>query len=160
MAGQRRGEPGVHRGRRLPCLGRLVLALSLLLSAAGCGNGGPAGPQRPVDDSGSTDGETAAGRLAGTWRTTLIVEVPGDIQTWITTWRFDREGGCLQTQEVRSVVEGVPRITERTCAFTADGFEITIAYDGGATLVFDYTFSLFSSDVLILDGLEYERITP
>lgn len=113
-----------------------------------------------MDDSGSTDGETAAGRLAGTWRTTLIVEVPGDIQTWITTWRFDREGGCLQTQEVRSVVEGVPRITERTCAFTADGFEITIAYDGGATLVFDYTFSLFSSDVLILDGLEYERITP
>src|SRR5687768_7451815 len=127
MAGQRRGEPGFLGRGRLRRLGGVALALPMLLGAlAGCGEGHPAGPQRPGDDSGSGEGGTAAEQLAGSWETTVIVEVPGDIQTWITTWQFDPDGACLQIQEVRSVVEGIPRITERPCTFTADGFEITI----------------------------------
>lgn len=140
-------------------LDRLALGLSLLLiAAAGCDGGGVTGPQRPQDTSGTSDGATPAGRLAGAWRTTVVVQVPADIQTWITIWQFDADGTCLQTQEVRSVVEGVPRVTERPCTFTADGAAITIAYAGGATLVLDYAFSLLSPDLLILDGFEYQRV--
>ncbi|HEX6669632.1 MAG TPA: hypothetical protein VF061_08750, partial [Gemmatimonadales bacterium] len=146
---------------RLPRLGRLAVALSLLLIAsAGCGESGATGPQRPGENTGTNDSVTPADRLAGTWRATVLIEVPGDVQAWITTWEFDSDGTCLQIAEVRSVVESTPRVTERPCTFTADGFEIAITYTGGSTLTFNYAFPLFSSDRLILDGLEYERVVP
>ena len=132
----------------------MALAVSLLLIA--CGGGGPTGPLPPSENSGISDSETPAGRLAGTWRTTVLIEVPGDIQAWVTTWEFDRDGACLHTSEVRSVVDTVPRVTERRCSFTADGTVITIAYTDGPTLPLNYT--LVSFDQLTLDGLEYERV--
>jgi hypothetical protein len=160
MAGQRRREPRGHRSRCRSRLGRLALALPLLLIGAGCGDPAPTEPRRPLDDTGTSGGDTPVGRLVGSWRATLIVEVPGDVQTWTTTWRFDPDGACLHTQEVRSAAEGVRRITERPCSFVADDFEITISYTGGATLVLDYAFPSSSSDVLTLDGFEYERVGP
>jgi hypothetical protein len=157
MARQRRSEPGVLRGRRRPGLGRLALALSLLLIAGtGCDAGGSTGPLPPVENSGTSDAETPAGRLAGTWRATTLIEVPGDVQAWVTTWVFQPDGACLQTSEVRSVVDTVPRVTERRCSFTADGAVITIAYAGGPSVPLNYT--VVSSEQLILDGLEYERL--
>ena len=132
----------------------MALAVSLLLIA--CRGGGPTGPLPPSDDSGISDSETPAGRLAGTWRATALVDVPGDVQAWVTTWEFDRDGACLHTSEVRSVVDTVPRVTERRCSFTADGTVITIAYTGGPTLPLNYT--LVSADELILDGLTYGRV--
>jgi hypothetical protein len=88
----------------------------------------------------------------------VVVEVPGDVQTWTTTWRFDADNSCLQTVAIESLAEGIPRVTQRPCTFTAGDFEVTIAFVGGGTLVFEYSFAGFSPDRLVLDGFEYQRI--
>lgn len=88
-----------------------------------------------------------------------MVQVPGDVQTWTTIWRFGSDGGCQQTVETESLVEGFPRTTERACTYLTSVGTITIAYAGGGSLTFDYFFASFSPDRLVLDGFEYERIT-
>jgi hypothetical protein len=103
-------------------------------------------------------GDRAAEQLIGTWRTVALVEVPGDIQAWATTWRFEPDGRCIQLVETRSVAEGFLRTTERPCTFVASDFDVSVAFTGGGTLVFEYSFADFSPDRLILDGFEYERL--
>jgi len=123
-----------------------------------CSDGGPAGIDRPSGNGGVSGAEGPTERLAGMWRTVVVVEVPGDIQTWTTTWRFDPDGACLQTVETESLAEGVSRTTERPCTFVAGDFEVTITFTGAGTLEFEYSFADFSPDRLILDGFEYERV--
>ena len=140
-------------------MGGLGLALPLLLMLlAGCGDGGPTGPERPEGNGGLSGGAGATERLTGTWRTVVVVSVPGDIQTWTTIWRFEPDGACLQTVETESLAEGFPRITERPCTFVARDFDVSISFIGGGTLVFEYSFADFSPDRLILDGFEYQRL--
>jgi hypothetical protein len=137
----------------------VALALSLLLTALGaCGGDGPTGTARPGDDTGLGGGDGLAARVVGTWRNVVIVELPGDLQTWTTVWRFDAVGTCLRTVEIESLAEGFPRVTERACTYLPGDFEITITFEGSGPLVFDYSFAAFSADRLILDGFEYERL--
>lgn len=124
----------------------------------GCGDGGPSGIDRPDGNGGVSGGEGPAERLVGTWRTVVVVEVPGDIQNWATTWRFEPGGACLQMVETFSLAEGFPRVSRRPCTFVAGDFEVTIAFTGAGTLEFEYSFADFSPDRLILDGFEYERL--
>jgi hypothetical protein len=56
------------------------------------------------------------------------------------------------------VAEGFVRITERPCTFITRDFDVTVAFTGGGTLLFEYSFADFSPDRLILDGFEYERL--
>ena len=160
MAGQRRGEPGGHGRRRSPGARGLGLLLTLVL-VAGC-SGDPEG-NAPFDpgggDQGSGSGGVTAAALVGTWRNVTVVEVPGDIQTWTTTWRFDGDGICGQTIETVSLAEGTPRLTERACEFTVASDQVTIAYSGGGTATFGFFFAAFSPDRLVLDGFEYERLS-
>jgi hypothetical protein len=123
-----------------------------------CGDGGPTGIDRPDGNDGVSGGSGAAERLIGTWRTVALVEVPGDIQAWATTWRFESDGRCTQMVETRSMAEGFSRITRRPCTFVARDFDVSVAFTGGGTLVFEYSFADFSPDRLILDGFEYERL--
>lgn len=160
MAGQRRGQPGRHghrRGFRVPGLG-LLLTLALLLAACA---GDPEG-LAPFEPGGNTGGASSGGgttaALVGTWRNVVIVEVPGDIQTWTTVWRFDADGICRQTVETESLAEGFPRITERACEYRVAGDAVTIAYLGAGTVTFDFSFAGFSPDRLLLDGFEYARL--
>jgi hypothetical protein len=140
-------------------MGGLGLALSLfLILLPACGDGGPAGVDRPDGNGGVSGGDGPTERLVGTWRTVVVVEVPGDIQTWTTTWRFEPDGACHQTVETESLAEGFPRVTERPCTFVARDFDVSITFAGGGTLVFEYSFADFSPDRLILDGFEYERL--
>jgi hypothetical protein len=157
MDGQRRGESLRRcRGSSRRLVG-VALAWLLILPAAAC-DSEPTGTQRPLDHSGIGSGDTPTQQLVGTWRTVVVVQVPGDVQTWTTTWRFGADNSCLQTVAIESLAEGFPRVTERPCTFTAGDFEITIAFVGGGTLVFEYAFADFSPDRLILDGFEYQRL--
>jgi hypothetical protein len=128
----------------------------MLLQA--CSDGGPTGTDRPDGNAATSGGDGPTERLVGTWRNVVVTEVPGDIQTWTTTWRFEPDGDCLQTVETESLAEGFPRVTQRPCTFVARDFDVTIAFTGGGTLVFEYSFAGFSPDRLILDGFEYQRL--
>jgi hypothetical protein len=134
-----------------------ALGALTLLTLAGCG--GDALAPRPDRPGGNQGGTTSgAPAIVGAWRTVVIVEVPGDIQTWVTTWRFDSDGTCRQTVVTESLAEGFPRTTNRTCTYTIAVSAITITYTGGGELTFEFSFAGFSPDRLVLDGFEYQRV--
>jgi hypothetical protein len=160
MAGQRCREPGRHhagRGARGRGLAAFALALTLLAACSG-DSFAPSGTL-PGTTSGSGTSGAGSGNefLVGIWLSTVLVEVPGDMQTWTTTWRFDAAGTCRQTLVVESLAEGLPRTTDRACTFAVTGGNVTIAFDGGGTLSFAFSFAGFSPDRLVLDGFEYQR---
>jgi hypothetical protein len=126
-----------------------------MLSA--CGDG-PTGTERPAGNEGVSGSQGPAERLVGIWRTVVVLEVPGDVQAWSTTWEFEPNGTCLQTVVTQSQAEGFPRETRRPCTFVAGDFEVSISFSGGGTLVLEYTLAGFSPDRLILDGFEYQRL--
>jgi hypothetical protein len=136
----------------------VALALSLLLMPAACGDGGPTGTDRLGDDGGTSSGQSPAELLVGSWRAALVVEVPGDLQTCTTTWRFEADGGCHQTVVTESLAEGFPRVTERPCTYTVGNGEIAVGFLGGGTLEMEFAFAGFSPDRLILEGFEYARL--
>jgi hypothetical protein len=138
----------------------VVLGALTLLTLAGC-SGDPLAP-RPDEPGGNQSGTSGGGATAsivGGWQTVVVIQVPGDVQTWTTTWRFDSEGTCRQTVVTESLAEGFPRTTDRTCTYTISGPTITISYTGGGELTFEFSFAAFSPDRLVLDGFEYQRIS-
>lgn len=108
--------------------------------------------------TGSSGGSSPTATLVGSWRAVTIIEVPGDIQTWTTTWRFDAAGTCLQTVITESLAEGFPRTTERSCTWSTNGGQVIVSFVGGGTLAFDFSFAGLSPDRLVLDGFEYQRL--
>jgi hypothetical protein len=130
-----------------------------MLLLAACG-GEPTGPRldRPGDGFGTGTSGSSEAALVGEWETVVVIEVPGDLQTWTTTWRFDADGTCRRTIVTESLAEGFPRATVRTCTWTTAAGEITIAFTGGGALTFHYSFAGFSPDRLVLDGYEYHRL--
>jgi hypothetical protein len=161
MAGQRRSEPARHldRGRTR---GRLLAGLVCLTLLLGACSGDAMAPRtdQPGDGFGpaTSGGGGAEASLVGTWQSVVVIEVPGDIQTWTTTWRFDAEGTCRQTVVTESLAEGFPRTTERACTWTVVNAQVAIAFVGGGTLAFDFSFAGLSPDRLVLDGFEYQRL--
>ncbi len=115
-------------------------------------------PDEPGGNQSGTSGGGASSTIVGAWRSVVVIEVPGDLQTWTTTWRFDAEGTCRQTVVTESLAEGFPRTTDRPCTFTISGSTITVSYAGAGTLTFEFSFAGFSPDRLVLDGFEYQRI--
>jgi hypothetical protein len=161
MADQRRSESG-RGGRGGGCRRRGLAALvGLSLLAAGCGSDAtePRG-DRPDGGlgTGSSGGSGSSAALVGSWRSVTIIEVPGDLQTWTTTWVFDAEGTCRQTVITESLAEGFPRTTERSCTWRVNDGQVLISFVGGGTLAFDFSFGGLSPDRLILDGFEYQRL--
>ena len=159
MVGQRRSEPGRHGARR-GAFGRgLALLASLMLVLAACGGSEPLGVEadRPGGGFGrgiNSSGDSASS-LVGIWRTVVVVEVPGDIQNWTTTWQFAADGTCRQTVVTESVANGFPVTTDRVCTWTTNDGLVTVSFVGGGTLTF--AFSLPATDRLVLDGFEYQR---
>jgi hypothetical protein len=138
----------------------LALSLWLILLGACSGEADGPDPFDPGRDQGGTSGGAGGAEvLVGTWRNLTVIQVPGDVQTWTTTWRFDADGVCRQTVETESLAEGFPRVTERACSYTTSGSEITVTYVGGGAVTFAFSFAGFSPDRLVLDGFEYERLS-
>jgi hypothetical protein len=133
----------------------------ILLLLAAC-NADPTAPRMGQAGGGNGSGTSGGGgggsELVGAWQTVVVIEVPGDLQTWTTTWRFDSAGTCRQTVITESLAEGFPRTTERTCTWTTSSGEVTISFVGGGTLTFDFSFAALDPDRLVLDGFEYQRL--
>jgi hypothetical protein len=136
--------------------------LTLALLAACGGDSFAPSPNLPATGSGPAvggGGGSGGASLIGVWLNVVVIQVPGDLQTWTTTWQFDAAGTCRRTVEIESLAEGFPRITEHACTFVATGGDVTISFVGGGTLVFGFSFAGFSPDRLVLDGFEYQRQT-
>jgi hypothetical protein len=116
---------------------------------------GPIPGQNPGGGTSHNGGSTT---LVGSWRVQLVVPVPGDVQTWTTTWRFDADGSCHQTIVTESLAEGIPRTRERDCTFTVNGSNVDITFAGGEMMSLEFSFAGFSPNRLVLDGFEYERL--
>jgi hypothetical protein len=133
---------------------------SALLGLAACG-GEALGPStvRPGSNfgTGTSGGGSPSSTLVGTWQAIVMVQVPGDLQTWTTTWQFEAAGTCRETRVTESLAEGVPRTTDLSCTWTSDDTRITVTFVGGGTLVMQFSFAGFSPDRLLLDGFEYQR---
>lgn len=114
------------------------------------------------------DGQTATGgrasgdaRLVGEWETVLLVDVPGDSQTWTTTWLFRGDLTCRFTRSILSVAEGTPRITVRPCTWRTANATVLVTYTdpAGTGSVLPYDFASFDPDRLLLEGIEYRRVS-
>lgn len=142
----------------------LVLA-ALALAAVACTDAVPTDPtpitRLPVGQrgqSGGGAGDTPAPEgLVGEWEAVLIFEVPGDIVTTRTRWRFDADGACRRTVTTLSAVEGIPLVNVRDCTFDIQPAEIVVAFDGGEIARFDLSL-LGLPDTIVLDGLAYQRV--
>jgi hypothetical protein len=88
----------------------------------------------------------------------VLIQLSGDLQRWTTTWRFDAGGTCRQTIVTQSLAEGFPRTSDRSCTFLTSESSVAITYADGAMVTFDFSFAGFSSDRLVLDGNEYQRL--
>ena len=131
-----------------------------LAGVPGCGSDPSGlGTDRPGSGFGSGTGSSgSASAVVGTWRAMVVVQVPGDLQTWTTTWRFDAAGTCRETRVTESLAEGFPRTTDLACTWTSTDTAITVTFaDGGGTLVMQFSFAGLSPDRLLLDGFEYRR---
>jgi hypothetical protein len=160
MAGQRCREPGSHhggRGARGRGLAAFALALTLLAACSGDSFAPSSALPGTTSGSGISGAGSANASLVGVWLSTILIEVPGDTQTWTTTWQFDAAGTCRRTLVVESLAEGFARTTDRACTFAVTGGNVTIAFVGGGTLSFAFSFAGFSPDRLVLDGFEYHR---
>ena len=139
--------------------------MTLLVAAAACGGGEPTPfePNQPFNPpgparSGGDGSSTSTSDIVGTWERTDIFSAGGDILTQTTTWNFDPGGFCVRTIRSLSALEGVPRITERSCTWSLSTAEITITLGGSTPAVFDVGFAAFDPNRLLLDGYEYARI--
>ncbi len=132
-----------------------------MLGLAAC-SGDPAGPPTGLPDggngAGADGGPVRSAALVGDWRAIVVIEVPGDLQTWTTTWHFAAAGDCHQTVVTESLAEGFPRTTERACRWSTNGGQVTIAFTGAGTLTFAFSFAALDPDRLVLDGSEYQRL--
>jgi lipocalin-like protein len=135
-------------------------ALALLLAACGSEPTAP-GMDRPGSGfgSGTSNSGSSLATLVGTWQTTAVIEVPGDVQTSTTTWQFDADGTCRLTMTTESLAEGFPRTAERACTWTVSGTRLSVTFAGGGTLDLEFSFAGLSPDRLVLDGFEYHRAT-
>ena len=142
-----------------------VLFAALALAAAACTDALPTDPtpmtRLPAGQTGQSGGDAAdpaaAGSLAGEWEALLVFEVPGDIVTTRTRWRFGGDGTCRRTVTSLSAVEGVPLISARDCTFAIAAAAIVVSYDDGEIARFDLSL-LELPDTIVLDGLAYQRV--
>jgi hypothetical protein len=146
-------------------LGLALLALTLALG--GCEAGSPTTPDHlPAPGGGNpgtggTGGGAAAARIVGTWEATTVIQLPAnDFITTETTWIFKANTECLQTIRTEQFSEGITYTTVRACTYSIGLGVLHVLYEAAATPT-DYLFELplNDNDILILQGITYERIT-
>lgn len=97
--------------------------------------------------------------VVGTWQADIVVSVDLDVQRWVTTWRFDRNGTCHFERITTSLATGIPVTVDRDCTYTVTQSTIEVAYTGTTeTGSLPYSFPGTTNDTLTLEGVDYARI--
>jgi len=98
--------------------------------------------------------------LIGTWRVFILIDSGYDIQEWVTTWKFSQDLRCSFERSTYSYIEGIRRVVNRTCTYVDQNSTAIVTYSGNAgTQSLPYSVPLNSPNRLILEGIEYERIS-
>ena len=141
----------------------MLLALSLTLAA--CEGGTSFTPDylpNPDGNGGTSSGgsSNAATLIVGTWQTTVITPLPAnDFITTQTTWVFKAGGACLQTIDSRQFSEGITHTTSAACTYRLAQGVVLVLYTGAALdTSYSLAFPLNDPNVMILDGLSYNRV--
>ncbi len=113
-------------------------------------------PDGIIGGGGTSD---AGSTLVGEWQRFDVAEFETDLVTTTIHWRFDAGGFCRRTITTFSAAEGFPRIAQRDCAYDIGPLEITITFSTGDSGVFPLSFPGFDPDRMLLDGLEYRRVS-
>lgn len=117
----------------------------------------------PDDGQTGVGGRPAGdGRLVGEWQTIILMDVPGDSQTWTTTWLFRADLTCRFTRSIFSIADGVPRVTLRPCTWRTANATVLVTYTDppGTGISLPYDFVAFDPNRLLLEGIEYQRVGP
>lgn len=140
-----------------------MVGLALVAVLLGC-RGELRSPTSPGQDTpiigtgGGGSGGHSASPLTGTWAATFLITLPTDIQRQTTTWTFRTDGSCSRTVSTYSTLEDRTLTTTSTCAWSADGATVSVQYTGNTgTVTFAWSLAGFSTDRLVLDGVEYVR---
>ena len=140
----------------------MALLLLALLSCApeqtgpASGGGGVENPDPPARGTGTGTGSDA---LVGDWQVMTVIPIGGDFQTSTVVWHFGADGTCRQNTTTLLVSEGIPRTTLRDCTWVSGLNAVTVTFPGSLPATFPVAFAAFSADRLVLDGLEYARVT-
>ena len=129
------------------------LGLTLLIGCSG--ERSLFAPEHPVAGGG---GPSLDATLIGQWETVLLIDVPGDLQTWTTNWIFNADATCRFTRIVRSLAEGTPRVTVRDCRWRSANATVTATYTDNTVSVMPYSFPFLDQQRLLLQGAQYDRI--
>jgi len=130
-----------------------VVGLTLLV---GCG--GERSLFAPERQTAGSGGPSLDDALVGQWESVLLIDVPGDLQTWTTDWIFNADATCRLTRVVRSLVEGTPRLTIRDCRWKSANFSVTATYADQTVSVMSYSFPLLDRQRLLLEDVPYDRV--
>lgn len=146
---------------------RLGVIISLA-TAAGCSGDlrDPVGLV-PFDTTGGLTGGGGGGGgtggaavLVGTWSATFIIRLMNDVQSQVTTWRFQSNGTCNRTVAVTSVLEGRTLTTSVPCTWFTNSTDISLTFGGNVgSVTFRWGLQDFSPDRLVLDGVTYVRLS-
>ena len=130
-----------------------VVGLTLLV---GCG--GERSLFAPERQTAGNGGPSLNDALVGQWESVLLIDVPGDLQTWTTDWTFNADATCRLTRVIRSLVEGTPRLTIRDCRWKSANFTVTATYADQTVSVMSYSFPLLDRQRLLLEDVPYDRV--
>lgn len=159
MAHQRRRECNRDGSSRRGVVVGLALVTALLGCRAELRSPTSLGTDTPeVGTGGGGSGSLSGSPLTGTWAATFLITLANDIQQQTTTWTFREDGACSRSVSTYSTLEDRTLTTTSTCAWSADGSTVTVQYTGNpGTVTFAWSLAGFSSDRLVLDGVEYVR---
>jgi hypothetical protein len=138
--------------------------LTLLLGACSAESttpttdGPPLGFPKGISGGGQVN---TASNVVGSWQRfdVLSADDGATIITQTTEWAFDSTGGCQRTITTFDPGEGFPRATRRDCTWETGVQEITLHWSDGEVNTFSLTFAAFDPVRMVLDGLEYKRLS-
>lgn len=139
----------------------LGLALAAVVSACAPEQTGPApggGLLEPPGPPAHGDG-TGTNALIGDWKLVTVIPIGGDLQTTTVLWQLAADLTCRRTVTTLLVSEGIPRTTVRDCDYLPGINSVTVTFPGSLPATFTVSFAAFDPDRLVLDGMEYERVS-
>jgi len=113
-----------------------------------------------IDTGGSRGTSSSPSALVGTWEAVIVIQAGDDVQEWRTRWTFNSNRTCHFTRTTISLAEGIPLTVDRECTYRDQNGTAEVTFtETGATQTLPYSSPDSSRERLIIEGVEYERVS-